>query len=108
LTFVVHVIIIAPMSIKRTKQVSRTPRNRDSEDAPRFSVPKPTKPKYTWEEHVAKAPEDAFKPYSLKGSFEETNLVLHPVFGKGIVINAEERRIEVLFKEGPKKLGHNM
>ena len=33
-------------------------------------------------------------------------LLVHPKFGKGVVLGVEGQRIEVLFEDGPKKLGH--
>ncbi|HEY2509248.1 MAG TPA: hypothetical protein VGI39_00195 [Polyangiaceae bacterium] len=45
-------------------------------------------------------------PYSLATRFAKGQLVTHPKFGKGIVVHVEGARIEVLFEEGPKKLGH--
>ena len=33
-------------------------------------------------------------------------LVLHAKFGKGIVVDVEASRVEILFQEGKKKLGH--
>ena len=38
--------------------------------------------------------------------FTKGQLLAHPKFGKGVVVAVEGQRIEVLFEDGPKKLGH--
>jgi hypothetical protein len=45
-------------------------------------------------------------PYALASRFEKGVLVLHAKFGKGVVLAVEGTRIDVLFAEGRKKLGH--
>ncbi len=35
-------------------------------------------------------------------------LVIHAKFGKGIVVDVEPSRVEVLFQDGPKKLAHGL
>ena len=89
------------MSMKRTKAVSR--RGKDS-DGPVFN--KKGEAKFDWDEHVANAPDAHFLAYSLSSKFERSQLIDHTKFGRGIVTAVDGSRIEVLFKEGPKKLGH--
>jgi hypothetical protein len=94
------------MSIKRTKQSSYNSRNRDyPSDGPMMGA-KPSEPDKSWADHMAGKAEDAFVPYSLAQRFDKGALVSHAKFGKGIVVNVEGSRIEVLFEEGTKKLGH--
>ena len=94
------------MSIKRTKQASYGSRNRDYPDDGPFGAAKPSEPTKTWAEHMEGKADDAFVPYALATKFEKGALISHPKFGKGIVVNVEGPRIEVLFEEGAKKLGH--
>ena len=67
---------------------------------------KPTEPEKTWEEHVEGKPEDAFVPYTLTERYAKGQLVLHTKFGKRIVVDEDQTRVEILFQEGKKKLGH--
>ena len=48
----------------------------------------------------------AYVLYSMASRFTKGQLVIHAKFGKGVVIGVETQRIEVLFEDGPKKLGH--
>jgi len=94
--------------MKRTKQYSRNPRERDvdAEGGSFFDKPKVVEPELIWDQHVAGEADDKFVPYSLKTAYQKAALLLHPVFGKGIVTAVDGKRIEVLFKDGKKKLGH--
>ncbi len=38
--------------------------------------------------------------------FTRGQILVHPKFGKGVVVGVEGQRIEVLFEDGTKKLGH--
>ena len=67
---------------------------------------KPTVPEKTWEERVAEKPDDAFAPYTMAEKFAVGQLVLHSKFGKGVVVDSDPTRVEILFQEGKKKLGH--
>ena len=92
------------MSIKRTKQRSF---HRDDDDAhPGFNrtAPEPEKP---WEEQIAGQPDDAFVPYALTRHFGKGALIQHAKFGRGVVTAVEDKRVEVLFADGKKKLGHS-
>jgi len=94
------------MSIKRSRPMSRGSRNRDA-DVPSFLSPaKPPEPEPTWEGDVAGKPDDAFVPYALTTKFERGALINHPKFGKGVVIRAEGKLIDVRFQDGDRKLGH--
>ena len=92
------------MSIKRTKQRSPGGRysGRDDDDSP---FVKPAEPEPQWSE-IADKPDDQFQPFALTTRYAKGALILHPKFGKGIVVFVEGTRIEVLFQDGKKKLGH--
>jgi hypothetical protein len=92
------------MSMKRTKPVLRGRPNDNEGDSP-FSKKPPAKT-YTWAADVAARSDAVFVPYSLKSKFQQGALIEHPKFGRGVVTHVEESRIDVLFEEGPKKLGH--
>jgi len=94
------------MSIKRTKQ--RTYGRRDDGVAFTFNKPEEAAPEKTWEEQMAGQPEEAFVPYSMKSVLSKGALIAHPKFGKGIVVAVEDSRVDVLFSEGKKKLGHRL
>jgi hypothetical protein len=96
------------MSIKRTKHASYGSRNRDYPSSGPFSSAKPAEPTKTWAEHIEGKADDAFVPYALTSKFEKGALLTHAKFGKGIVLAVEGARIEVLFEEGLKKLGHTV
>jgi hypothetical protein len=99
--------MLAAMSIKRSKQVSRGSRNRD-DDLPSFLKPStPPEPEPTWEGDVAGKPDEAFVPYALTSKFDKGALINHPKFGKGIVVRSEGKLIDVRFQDGDRKLGHS-
>jgi hypothetical protein len=93
------------MSIKRTKQRSFG-RGRDAEESS-FGGPKQAEPEKTWAEHVADKGDDAFVPYAMTSKYAKGALLLHSKFGKGAVVGVEGQRIEVLFEDGARKLGHS-
>ncbi len=90
------------MSMKRSKQrTSGSGRNSEEVDA----WAKPLEPEPTWDE-VESKPDQSFVPFALSSRYAKGDLILHPKFGKGLVLGAEATRIEVLFQDGKKKLGH--
>ena len=94
------------MSMKRTRTRSYSPSRRD-EGPVTFSKQSQESEK-SWDELIAGHPDEAFAPYSMKSKYERGGLISHPKFGKGIVTGVEDQRIEVLFAEGKKKLGHGL
>jgi hypothetical protein len=91
------------MSMKRSKQrTSGSSRNSDSEED---FFAKPAGPEPSWSE-VESKPDESFVPFALSSRYAKGALILHPKFGKGLVLTAEPTRIEVLFQDGKKKLGH--
>jgi hypothetical protein len=91
------------MSIKRTKQRSFG-RGREAEESS-FGT-KAAQPVKTWAELVEGKNDDAFVPYELTSKYAAGTLIAHAKFGKGAIVSVEGTRIEVVFEEGTKKLGH--
>jgi len=94
------------MSIKRTRQKSYSPKRQDEKTVSLGS--KAAEPEKSWEAYVAGQADDAFVPYSMKSRYERGALVAHPKFGKGVVTHVDDSRIDVLFADGKKKLGHGL
>lgn len=93
------------MSMKRSKEVRRRGRDGDEND---FFSNKPAAKQWDWEKDVSSQPDEVFNAYSPKARFAKDAFVVHPKFGKGVVIDVEPSRVEVLFQEGPKKLAHGL
>jgi hypothetical protein len=91
------------MSMKRSKQRTTGPSRNSDDDA----WAKPPEPEPTWAEVEGK-PDESFIPFVLSSRYAKGDLIRHPKFGKGMVITAEPTRIEVLFQDGKKKLGHSV
>ena len=51
-------------------------------------------------------PDKAFVAYATASTFAKDALVSHPKFGKGIVLEVEGNKINILFEEGIRKLMH--
>ncbi|MBA3376578.1 MAG: hypothetical protein H0U00_12350 [Actinobacteria bacterium] len=90
------------MSMKRAKQKTAGKEKAGETD---FWA-KPATPEKTWEEATEGKPDGDFTPYAMTERFTKGQLILHPKFGKGVVADVEAARIEILFQEGKKKLGH--
>jgi hypothetical protein len=93
------------MSMKRSRTKTYSS-SRRYDDAPLPLSKAAPEPEKTWDEYTAGKPEESFVPYSMKTKFERGALIAHPKFGKGVVINVEDQRIDVLFADGKRKLGH--
>jgi hypothetical protein len=91
------------MSMKRSKQRSSGPSRLPGKDDDAWA--KPPEPEPEWSEVEAK-PDESFVPFALSSRYVKGDLILHPKFGKGLVLGVEGTRIEVLFQDGKKKLGH--
>lgn len=92
------------MSMKRTKQ--RGPGGSRDKDTDLDFWAKPAEPERTWEEQVQDKPDDGFVPYTLSERYAKGQFVVHTKFGRGVVVDADAMRVEILFQEGKKKLGH--
>lgn len=90
------------MSMKRTKQRSG---ERDKDVATDFWA-KPVEPEKTWVEQVEGKEDGAFAAYAMASRYAKGQLLTHPKFGKGVVVDVEASRVEILFQDGKKKLGH--
>jgi|HubBroStandDraft_1064217.scaffolds.fasta_scaffold1587311_2 hypothetical protein len=93
------------MSIKRTKQRTYGSSRESGPESSPFGS-KPVDPVKTWQEQLEGKPDESFVAYAFAARFEKGALLAHPKFGKGVVVGVEPQRIEVLFEEGLKKLGH--
>ena len=93
------------MSMKRTKQRGAAA-GRRSGDYAGFGGSKDKEPEKIWKEDVAGQPDSSFVPYALTNHYAKDTLLAHSTFGKGLVINVDGPRVEVLFETGMKKLGH--
>ena len=92
------------MSMKRTKQrTGAAGRNSDPVDV----WAKPQAPEREWAE-VEAQPDDAFVDFVLASRYAKGDFIRHSKFGKGLVLGVEGARIEVLFHDGKKKLGHTV
>jgi hypothetical protein len=91
------------MSMKRVKQRTQgSPRDDEARDT---YFAKPAQHVFTWEEVEAK-PEEAFVPYAMTERFAKGAFINHSKFGRGVVIAVEATNVQILFKDGTKKLGH--
>ena len=95
------------MSIKRTKPRVRGRSAETSSSQGLFGTSKNQK-EVTWEEGVAACQDDEFTAYSMKVMFAKDALIAHPTFGKGIVLSVDDKKMEVLFKDGKKRLAMGM
>jgi hypothetical protein len=94
------------MSMKRSKQRNSGPsRPSEDDDAPAWAKPAEAEP--TWADVEAK-PDGSFIPFMLASRYSKGDLILHPKFGRGLVLGVEATRIDVLFQDGKKKLGHSV
>src|SRR3982751_2094118 len=99
--------MVRAMSMKRSKEVRRHS-GREEEGSDGFFTPKAAAKQWDWEKDVSSQPDDAFAQYSPKSRFANHAFLVHPKFGKGVVIDVEPSRVEVLFQDGPKKLAHGL
>lgn len=84
------------MSTLRPKRAKALPA---TEGAPVGKTPK-------WKSAVDEQPDEAFVPYAPSAAFSPGALLVHPKFGKGLVLTTDGGKMFVLFQEGIKKLVH--
>jgi hypothetical protein len=94
------------MSMKRSKQRSSGSSRFSSGDNESEAWAKPAGPEPTWAADVESKPDESFVPFALSSRYAKGDLILHSKFGRGLVLGVEATRIEVLFQDGKKKLGH--
>ncbi len=92
------------MSIKRSKQ--RSFGSREGGEPETGLGARKVEPPKVWADETAGKPDDAFAPYTMTSRFAKGALIVHAKFGKGVVVHVEGPRLEVLFEDGVKKLGH--
>ncbi len=92
------------MSIHRPKRAN--PRRAEPAGSAKSSG-QSTAPKLPkWKEAVSGAPDSAFTAYNPATTFAKDALVMHPKFGKGLVLEVDGNKVSILFEEGTKKLMH--
>jgi hypothetical protein len=94
------------MSMKRSKEVRRRGRETEGDDG--FFSSKPAAKQWDWEKDVGPQPDELFAKYGPKERYTRDALLMHPKFGKGVVIDVDPARVEVLFQDGPRKLAHGL
>lgn len=94
------------MSMKRSRHAAQGSRYREDSGDSWFAAPKPAEVEKSWGEQIDGQADDVFVPYALAGHFPQGALLAHSVFGKGVVVAVDGRRIDVLFESGHKKLSH--
>jgi hypothetical protein len=92
------------MSMKRTKQRGTSSGRVKDTDLDFWAKPKEAEK--SWQEQIEGKPDEGFIPYNLADRYAKGQLVMHAKFGKGIVVEADAHRVEILFQDGKKKLGH--
>jgi hypothetical protein len=90
----------------------RKPRGEVEEDIPEPVAAKKraTAKKPTWEEAKTKAGEkkmDNARPYSIRDTYQEGDIVNHPKFGVGFVSEISENKAEITFQDERRVLIHN-
>ncbi len=91
------------MSMKRTKQPGTGDRGNNTVSD---YWAKPVPAEKSWEDATAEKTDDDFVAYTMAKRYAVGQLISHPKFGKGVVTDAEPLRVEILFQDGKKKLGH--
>jgi Zn ribbon nucleic-acid-binding protein len=90
----------------------RKPRGDGIEETADGAAKKPTQRRLTWDDAMARATEADLancRPYSIRDAYEEGDVVHHPVFDIGFVIELlPDNKVEVIFRDGGSRiLVHN-
>src|SRR5262245_24377844 len=90
----------------------RKPRGDGIEEAADGAAKKPSQRRLTWDDAMARATEADLancRPYSIRDAYEEGDVVHHPVFDIGFVIELlPDNKVEVIFRDGGSRiLVHN-
>ncbi len=93
------------MSMKRAKSKSSSARGASDTNVDFFA--RPVAKEKTWSEHTEGKVDGDFAPYALGSKFLLGSLVLHPKFGKGVIVEVEPQKVAVLFEDGRRKLGQS-
>lgn len=94
---------LADGSLSQVSRVGATPAARThAHSAPRSS-PKPSE----WEARVLGQSVTSFTRYSMGQKFTPGELVSHPKFGDGYVLEVvDPNKVSIMFRDGPKTLAH--
>jgi len=92
------------MSIKRSRDFSRRPPPDYKETS---AAPKRAERRFSFDRDVASRPAESAVAYGTAYRHAKDDLIEHGVFGRGVVTRVEGDRIEVLFRDGIKKLAHD-
>ncbi len=92
------------MSIKRSREFSRRPTPDYKETS---AAPKRAARRHSFDRDVASRPAETAVPYGTAYRHAADDLIEHKIFGRGLVTRVEGDRIEVLFRDGIKKLVHD-
>ncbi|MDQ3365409.1 MAG: hypothetical protein M3680_08280 [Myxococcota bacterium] len=90
----------------------RKPRGDGTEEASDGASKKSSQKRMTWEDAMARATDGDLancRPYSIRDAYEEGDVVHHPVFDIGFVIDLlPDNKVEVIFRDGGSRvLVHN-
>ncbi len=90
----------------------RKPRGDGTEEAAEGAAKKTTQKRMTWDDAMARATDADLancRPYSIRDAYEEGDVVHHPVFDIGFVIDLlPDNKVEVIFRDGGSRvLVHN-
>jgi hypothetical protein len=92
------------MSIHRPKRPTKRTEGTASK---RASSASPAPKQLKWKDAVGNHADGSFAPYSSAATFAMDGLVSHPKFGKGIVVEVDGNKVQILFEEGIRKLLHS-
>ncbi len=94
------------MSIKRSKQRNFGKGTDTGSDDDYFAKPK--EPELSWDQHMGGKKDADFVPYAMSDRYGKGTLLSHPKFGKGVVVAVDATNVQILFQDGPRKLGHGV
>jgi hypothetical protein len=93
------------MSMKRARKTGSGGRSNEVEGAlTPFGQALPGLP--DWQSAVGDNADASYRPWSMTASFARDERIEHPKFGRGLVVLVQGTKIQVLFQEGTKMLGH--
>jgi len=95
------------MSIHRPKRATAARRTDSASSLRTGSGAASAKPP-KWKDVVADQPDQAFAAYNSAATFARDTFVLHPKFGKGVVMEVDGNKVHILFEEGIRKLVHGL
>ena len=92
----------------------RKPRGDSVEEpgGPEVTPKKSRSSKMTWEDAMSRVPESDLgntRPYTVRDTYEQGELVHHPVFDIGIVTELlPDNKVEITFRDRPRVMAHNL